>query len=72
MRSPFRVAEAKVREAEAELVRPRKVVLCHHDNWMPPLTSPTDVEPIKREIARRAADVEFVEMPYLTAYPIFG
>jgi L-ascorbate metabolism protein UlaG (beta-lactamase superfamily) len=58
--------------AEVELVRPRKVALCHHDNWMPPLTSPTDVEPIKREIARRAADVEFVEMPYLAAYPIFG
>jgi hypothetical protein len=26
--------------AEVEMLRPRKVALCHHDNWMPPLTSP--------------------------------
>jgi hypothetical protein len=35
---------------------------------MPPLTSPTDIEPIKHELARRAPSVEFIEMPYLGAY----
>ncbi|HKV53172.1 MAG TPA: MBL fold metallo-hydrolase [Candidatus Binataceae bacterium] len=58
--------------SEVEVLRPRKVALCHHDNWMPPLTSLTDVGPIKHEIARRAPEVEFVEMPYLSAYPILG
>jgi L-ascorbate metabolism protein UlaG (beta-lactamase superfamily) len=57
---------------EVEMLRPRKVALCHHDNWMPPLTSPTDVAPIKHELARRAPEVEFIEMPYLGAYRILG
>lgn len=57
---------------EVELLRPRKIALCHQDNWMPPLTSPIDVEPIKHELARRAPGVEFVEMPYLGGYRIFG
>ena len=56
---------------EVEMLRPRKVALCHHDNWMPPLTSPTDVEPIKHELARRAPEVDFIEMPYLGAYRVF-
>jgi L-ascorbate metabolism protein UlaG (beta-lactamase superfamily) len=54
--------------SEVELLRPGKVALCHHDNWMPPLTSPTDLEPIKHELARRATSVEFIEMPYLSGY----
>jgi hypothetical protein len=45
------------------MLRPRKVALCHHDNWMPPFTFPTDVEPVKHELARVASGVEFIEMP---------
>jgi L-ascorbate metabolism protein UlaG (beta-lactamase superfamily) len=57
---------------EVEMLRPRKVALCHHDNWMPPFTFPTDVEPVKHELARVASGVEFIEMPYLAAYAIFS
>jgi L-ascorbate metabolism protein UlaG (beta-lactamase superfamily) len=58
--------------SEVEMLRPRKVALCHHDNWMPPLTIPIDLEPIKYELGRHATGVEFIEMPYLGAYRIFG
>jgi L-ascorbate metabolism protein UlaG (beta-lactamase superfamily) len=58
--------------SEVEMLRPGKVALCHHDNWMPPLTSPTEIEPIKHELARRAPSVELLEMPYLGAYQILG
>src|SRR5579863_2025051 len=58
--------------AEVDMLRPRKVALCHHDNWMPPLTSATDVDPIKHELARRAPRVELIEMPYLGGYRILG
>ncbi len=57
---------------EVEMLRPRKIALCHHDNWMPPLTTLTDIEPIKHELVRRAPSVEFIEMPYLGGYRIFG
>lgn len=58
--------------AEVEMLRASKVALCHHDNWMPPLTSATDVEPIKYAIARRAPAAELIEMPYLSGHRIFG
>src|SRR5947208_3354369 len=44
--------------SEVELLRPRTVVLCHHDDWMPPLTRPTDVAPIRRMLAARTPGVE--------------
>ncbi len=56
---------------EVEMLRPRKIALCHHDNWMPPLTTPIDVEPIRYELARRTLNVEFIEMPYLGGYRTF-
>jgi L-ascorbate metabolism protein UlaG (beta-lactamase superfamily) len=40
--------------SEVELLRPGTVTLCHHDDWMPPLTTPIDVEPIRAEVARVA------------------
>ena len=39
---------------EAELLHPRRIVLGHHDNWNPPVSSPTDMEPIERELSRQA------------------
>ena len=56
---------------EVELVQPGRVVLCHHDDWMPPLTRPTDVEPIRRELKARAPATELVDMGYLEDYPVF-
>jgi L-ascorbate metabolism protein UlaG (beta-lactamase superfamily) len=58
--------------SEVEMIRPHKVTLCHHDNWMPPLTAAVDVGPIRHEVARRASSVEFIEMPYLADYPILA
>jgi len=58
--------------SEAELLQPRQVILCHHDDWMPPLTRPTDVGPIRHELARRTPGVELIEMGYLAGYPLLG
>ena len=58
--------------SEVELLRPRTVVLCHHDDWMPPLTRPIDVAPIRHALAGRAPGARLVEMDYLAAYPILG
>ena len=55
---------------EADLLRPRRLVLSHHDDWSPPVTSPIDTEPIMRELARQSPQVELVEMGYLEGYPI--
>ena len=55
---------------EADLLRPGRIVLGHHDNWNPPVTSPTDMEPIERELSLQAPRVELVHMDYLEGYPI--
>ena len=56
--------------AEVEMLRPGRVVLCHHDDWMPPLTRPVDPGPIRHELARRTPAAQLVEMGYLEGYPI--
>ena len=57
---------------EADLLRPKTIVLGHHDDWNPPVTSPTDMEPIQHELARQAPRVDLVDMGYLEGYPILG
>lgn len=57
---------------EVELLRPKAVTLCHHDDWMPPLTKPVDVAPIRAEVARRAPGVAFVERGYLEPHRLGG
>jgi L-ascorbate metabolism protein UlaG (beta-lactamase superfamily) len=49
---------------EAELLRPDRVVLCHHDDWMPPFTRALDPEPIAAELKRRGAHAELLELDY--------
>ena len=57
---------------EADLLRPRRVTLCHHDNWIPPMTSAAlHVEPIRDQLARHAPQTELVEMGYLEGYAVF-
>lgn len=50
---------------QVELLRPGKVVLTHHDLWMPGFSIETDVEPIRTELARVAPSVELLEPGYL-------
>lgn len=66
---PIQGSLAQFVAREADLLRPRRIVLSHHDDWMPPVTRPTDVAPIREELARQAPYTELVEMGYLEGYP---
>lgn len=50
---------------QVDLLRPGKVILTHHDDWMPGFSIETDTDPIRDEIARVAPRAEFVEVGYL-------
>jgi L-ascorbate metabolism protein UlaG (beta-lactamase superfamily) len=52
---------------EVALLEPRRVVLCHHDNWLPGFSVDTDVAPIRAELARVSPDSELLELGYLDA-----
>jgi len=55
---------------EAELLQPARLVLCHHDDWLPGFSVATDLAPIRAELARRAPATELVELGYLDGTPI--
>ena len=70
---PIQGSLAEFVAREADLLRPRRVTLCHHDSWIPPMTSrELDVEPVRHQLGRRAPQTELVEMGYMEAYPVFG
>ena len=62
---PIQGTLAQFKAREADLLRPDKIVLCHHENWNPPLTSPINFEPIREELTRHNPCSELVEMDYL-------
>ena len=50
---------------QVEMLEPRKVVLCHHDDWLPGFSVATDVAPIREEMARVAPATELLEPGYV-------
>ncbi len=59
----------------ATLLRPNRLFLGHHDNWMPPMTrdmtSPEAIAPVREELSRVEPRSELVEVGYLEATQLF-
>jgi L-ascorbate metabolism protein UlaG (beta-lactamase superfamily) len=66
---PFQGSLAQFVAAEVATLRPRRVVFCHHDAWLPPLPA-IDAEPVARELAAQAPWAELVELGYSDPVPI--
>ena len=49
---------AQYTSRQAELLNPKRVVLAHHDDWLPGFSIPTDIEPIRAELATACPDAE--------------
>ena len=56
---------------QADLLRPRRVILDHHDDWLPGFSVPTRITPIREAMARAVPHTELVELGYLSGYPLF-
>jgi L-ascorbate metabolism protein UlaG (beta-lactamase superfamily) len=69
---PIQGSLAQFVARQVDLVRPRRVVLCHHDDWLPGFSVATDVEPIRHEIARVAPRTALLELGYLDATRILA
>jgi L-ascorbate metabolism protein UlaG (beta-lactamase superfamily) len=57
---------------EARALGARRVVLGHHDDWLPGFSVATDLGPIRTAFAARAPGCELLEPGYLAATPIFA
>lgn len=69
---PIQGSLAQFVARQAWLLKPRRVVLSHHDDWLPGFSIATDVAPIKAEMAAMVPRTELIEMGYLGAVPVFG
>ena len=67
---PIQGSLAQFVAREVDLVGPRRVVLSHHDDWLPGFSVATDVAPIRREIARVAPRATLLDLGYLDATKI--
>jgi L-ascorbate metabolism protein UlaG (beta-lactamase superfamily) len=57
---------------EAGRLRPRRLVLSHHDAWLPGFAGAVDVGPIREAVARSAPDTEFCDLGYASGFPLFA
>lgn len=69
---PFQGSLAQFVATEAELLRPSTVLVCHHDDWLPPVThDTTDVTSVRQELQRRLPQAELLEVGYLAGTILF-
>ncbi len=62
---PIQGSLAEFVAREVALLGPRRVVLSHHDDWLPGFSVATDTAPIAAELARAAPGTELVELGYV-------
>lgn len=62
---PMQGTLAEFMARQAELLQPRKLVLGHHDDWLPGFSIPTDVAPIRAAIETATPSVELLELGYV-------
>jgi L-ascorbate metabolism protein UlaG (beta-lactamase superfamily) len=63
---PIQGSMAQFLAMEARTLAARKVVLGHHDNWMPPVTrTGFDMAPVRAQLAKEASWATLIEAAYL-------
>jgi len=68
---PIQGSLAQFVARQVDLLRPRRVFLGHHDDWLPGFSRAIDVKPIREAIARARPGTELVETGYGAAFPLF-
>ena len=69
---PIQGSLAQFVARQASLIRPRRVILSHHDDWLPGFSTRTDLAPIREELARFAPTVILDELGYLDGHELFA
>jgi L-ascorbate metabolism protein UlaG (beta-lactamase superfamily) len=69
---PIQGSLAEFVARQVDLLRPRRVLLGHHDDWLPGFSRAIDTKPIREAIARARPGTELVETGYGAAYPLFA
>lgn len=62
---PIQGSLAQFVARQAALLRPQRVILSHHDDWLPGFSIATDVAPIRDELARWLPRGELLDVGYV-------
>jgi hypothetical protein len=57
---------------EVAALRPRRVILGHHDDWLPGVSTAVNTAPIRSAIAEACPMAELAEMGYCAAFDVFA
>jgi L-ascorbate metabolism protein UlaG (beta-lactamase superfamily) len=68
---PIQGSLAEFVARQADLLRPRRVIPSHHDDWLPGFSVPTRIAPIREALGQVVPSTELVELGYLSSYPLF-
>jgi L-ascorbate metabolism protein UlaG (beta-lactamase superfamily) len=70
---PIQGSLAQFVAREADILRPKSIILNHHDNWFPPLTKApgTDISPIREELERMVPTAQLLEIGYSAGTVLF-
>jgi hypothetical protein len=68
---PMQGSLAQFVAQEVGLLRPRRVILGHHDDWLPGVSTAVDTAPIRAEIAEACPTAELAEMGYCAGFEVF-
>jgi L-ascorbate metabolism protein UlaG (beta-lactamase superfamily) len=69
---PIQGSLAEFVARQVSMLQPKRVVLGHHDDWLPGFSTATDMQPIRDAIGRASPDVVLLEPGYLASTEIFG
>ncbi len=69
---PVQVSLADFVVGEALDLQAKRVVLGHHDNWLPGFSAAIDIAPIRTAFEEHAPRIELLELGYLDAWPVFA
>jgi L-ascorbate metabolism protein UlaG (beta-lactamase superfamily) len=56
---------------QAAFLQPKRVLLSHHDNWLPGFSLETNTAPIRDALAERVPTAELIETGYMAGYRLF-
>jgi L-ascorbate metabolism protein UlaG (beta-lactamase superfamily) len=56
---------------EVNVLRPKRLILGHHDDWLPGVSVATDTAPIRTAVSQVSPETELVEMPYCAGFRVF-
>lgn len=62
---PIQGSLAQFLARQIDMLRPATALLCHHDNWLPGFSVPTDTAPIRTELERISPRTELLEPGYM-------